>query len=153
MPFAPVLPTEEVSEHEHEIKVKMNKIISETAAVFHGGIPESYVIYLDNCAALIRKKDLATQYKGWEAEFASASEDLVLHPLDKPKADSEEPSGDEVQSSNKEAKKLKADLNKWTARQLSLTDTKNNAEVRMKSTMQEVFSLYELLLSEGLRKN
>ena len=93
------------------------------------------------------------QHKGWEAEFASASEDSVLHLLDNPKADSEEPSGDEAQSSNKEAKKLKADLNKWTARQLSLADKKNNAEVRMKSTMQEVFSLYELLLSEGLRKN
>ena len=52
----------------------------------------------------------------------------------------------------KKQKSKKADLNKWTARQLSLTDKKNNAEVRMKSTMQEVFSLYELLLSEGLRK-
>ena len=93
------------------------------------------------------------QHKGWEAEFASASEDLVLHLLDNPKADSEEPSGDEAQSSNKEAKKLKADLNKWTARQLNIADKKNNAEVRMKSTMQEGFSLYELLLSEGLRKN
>ena len=61
IPFAPVLPTEEVSEHETEIKVKSSKNISETAAVFHGRIPESYVIYLDNCAALIRKKDLATQ--------------------------------------------------------------------------------------------
>ena len=106
-----MLPTEEVSEHEHEIKVKISKKISETAAVFRGGIPESYVIYLDNCAALIQKKDLATQYKGWKAEFASASEDLVLHLLDKPKADSEETSGDEAQSS-KEANKLKADLNK-----------------------------------------
>ena len=78
IPFAPVLPTEKVSEHEHEIKVKINKKISKTAAVLHGGFPESYVIYLDNCAALIRKKDLATQHKGWEAEFASASEDLEL---------------------------------------------------------------------------
>ena len=111
-----MLPTEEVSEHEHEIKVKISKKISETAAVFHGGIPESCVIYLDNCAALIRKKDLATQYKGWKVEFASASEDLVLHLLDKPKADSKEISSDEAQSSNKEAKKLKADLNKWTAK-------------------------------------
>ena len=64
IPFAPVIPTEEVTEHEHEIKVRINKKISETAVVFHGGIPESYVIYLDNCAALIHKKDLATQYKG-----------------------------------------------------------------------------------------
>ena len=122
--FAPVLPTEEVSEHEHEIKVKISKQISETAAVFHGGIPESYVIYLDNCAALIRKKDLATQYKGWKAEFDSANEHLVLHLLKKPKADSEETSDDEAQSSNKETKKLKADLNKQTARQLSLADIK-----------------------------
>ena len=122
--FAPVLPTEEVSEHEHERKVKISKKILETAAVFHGGIPESYVIYLDNCAALIRKKDLATQYKGWKAEFASATEDLVLHLLDKPKADYEETSSDEAQRSNKGAKNLKADLNKWTARQLSLTDKK-----------------------------
>ena len=46
------------------------------------------------------------------------SEDLVIHLLDKPKADTEETSGDEAQSSNKEAKKhLKADQNKWTARQ------------------------------------
>ena len=86
IPFAPVLPTEEVSEHEHEIKVKISKKISETAAVFHGGIPKSYVIYLDNCAALIRKKDLAAQYKGWKAEVDSASEDLELHLLEKPKA-------------------------------------------------------------------
>ena len=103
-----MLPTEEVSEHEHAIKVKISKKISEIAAVFHGGIPESYVIYLDNCAALIRKKALATQHKGWEAEFASASEDLVLHLLDKPKADSEETSGDEAQSSNKEGKKAQS---------------------------------------------
>jgi len=47
-----VLLSEEVSEHEHEMKVKISKKISETAAVFHGGIPESYAIYLDNCAAL-----------------------------------------------------------------------------------------------------
>ena len=53
IPFAPVLPTEEVSEHEHEIKVKRSKKISETAAVFHGGISESYLIYLDKYAALI----------------------------------------------------------------------------------------------------
>ena len=65
IPFAPVLPTEEVSEHVHEIKVKISKKISETAAVLHGRIPESYVIYLDNCAALIQKKDLAMQHKGW----------------------------------------------------------------------------------------
>ena len=51
------------------------------------------------------------------------------------------------------SKKLKASLSKWTAKQLTLTDKKNNAEKCMKSTMQEVFSLYELLLSEGLRKN
>ena len=56
------------------------------------------------------------QYKGWEAECSSPSEDLVIHLLDKPKADSEKTSGDEAQSSNKEAKKLKAGLNKWTAR-------------------------------------
>ena len=35
-----MLPTEEVSEHEHEIKVKISKTISETADVFHGGIPD-----------------------------------------------------------------------------------------------------------------
>ena len=58
-----------------------------------------------------------------------------------------------LKAPTKREKKLKADVNKWTARQLSLADKKNNAEVRMKSTMQEVFSLYELLLSEGLRKN
>ena len=98
IPFAPVLPTEEVSEHEHEIKVTISKKISETAAVFHGGIPESYVIYLDNCAALIRKKDLATQYKGWKAEVDSASEDLELHLLEKPKADSEENSDNEEEA-------------------------------------------------------
>ena len=90
IPFAPLLLTEEVSEHEHEIKVKISKNMLEAAAVFHGGIPESYVIYLDNCAAFIRKKDLATQYKGWKAEFGSANEDLVLHHLEKPKAGSEE---------------------------------------------------------------
>ena len=150
IPFAPVIPTEEVTEHEHEIKVKINKKISETAAVFHGGIPESYVIYLDNCAALIRKKDLATQYKGWKAELDSASEDLELHLLERPKADSDESSDSEKEAKNK---KLKASLSKWTAKQLTLTDKRNNAEKCMKSTMQEVFSLYELLLSEGLRKN
>jgi len=92
IPFTPVLPTEEVSEHEHEIKVKISKQISETAAVFHGGIFESCVIYLDDCA-------------GWETQFSSASEDLVIHLLDMSKADTEETSGDEAQSSNKEAKK------------------------------------------------
>ena len=90
------------------MKVKISKKISETAAVFHGGIPESYAIYLDNCAALFWKKDLAIQHKGWKAEFTFASEDLALHLLDKPKADSEEndsnTSGDEAQSSNNEAK-------------------------------------------------
>ena len=34
IPFAPVLPTEEVSEHEHEIKVKINKKISKTVMSF-----------------------------------------------------------------------------------------------------------------------
>ena len=42
--FAPVLPTEEVSEHEHEIKVKISKKISETAAVFHGGGIMSFIL-------------------------------------------------------------------------------------------------------------
>ena len=72
------------------------------------------------------------QYKGWEAEFSSAGEDLVIHLLDKPKSYLEgfdsNVSGDEAQSSNKETKKcLKADLNKWTTRQLSLAEEKNNA--------------------------
>ena len=96
-----MIPTEEVTEHEHEIKVKINKKISETAVVFYGRIPESYVIYLDNCAALIRKKDLATQYKGWKAELDSASEDLELHLLERPKADSDESSDSKNEAKNK----------------------------------------------------
>ena len=124
IPFAPVIPTEEVTEHEHEIKVQINKKISDTAVVFHGGIPESYVIYLDNCAAFIRKKDLATQYTGWKAELDSASEDLELHLLEKPKADSDESSDSEKEAKNK---KLKASLSKWTAKQVTLTDKRNNA--------------------------
>ena len=39
IPFAPVLPAEEVTEHEHEIKVKINKKISETAAVSTAEFP------------------------------------------------------------------------------------------------------------------
>ena len=41
---------------------------------------------------------------------------------------------------SKKAKKLKADLSKWTATRLTLTDKKNNAEKCMKSTMLEVLT-------------
>jgi len=36
---------------DHEIKVKLSNKLSETVTVFHGGIPEAYVMYLSDCAA------------------------------------------------------------------------------------------------------
>ena len=85
IPFAPPFPPEDV--FEHEIKVKINKKISETTSIFHIGSPQAYVIYVDDFVAFICKKELKMRYKGWESEWPSAKLDLELLLLDKRKID------------------------------------------------------------------
>jgi len=53
--------------------------------VFRGGTPEIFIIYLSDCSALVRIKELVVQFTGWKNEDASANEDLLLHDINKPK--------------------------------------------------------------------
>ena len=66
--------------------MKLSKKVSETASVFHRGIPEACSMYLSDCASLIRKKELVEKFSGWKNEESSESEDLLLHDVDKPRS-------------------------------------------------------------------
>ena len=57
LPFS--LPTNrEDSGAEHSVKVKISEYVSKTTSIFNGGIKELYLIYLQDCQALLRKKKI-----------------------------------------------------------------------------------------------
>jgi len=84
IPFVPPA-IENNDRKDHEVEVKLSKKLSETASVFHGGIPEAYIMYLSDCAALVLKKELLEKFTLWKNEESSASKDLILHDVNKPK--------------------------------------------------------------------
>ena len=167
-PFAPPS-IDNGNRKEHEVKVNISKKVSATASVFHGGIPEILVMYLSDCAVLVHKKERVEKLTGWKNKEASASENIMPHDVDKSKPNKKETEKDapedsaasnkEVDKTTKKKSKKKnergedtsahsnSELDAWTIKKLAFTEKKGNASKHMQSTMKEVFSLYELLLS------
>ena len=54
--------------------------------MFHGGMHDTFVMYLSDCVVLVYKKELVEKFTGWKNEESCASEDLLLHDIDKPKS-------------------------------------------------------------------
>ena len=152
IPFAPP-PCPDNAGSEHTVKVRISKYISETASVFSGGIKESYLIYLSDCQALLRKKEMYARWKGWDNERSSAVSNLELLSIESknPNPESTEDSVDEstTASTTDEAKILAERI----LRKRALESKRDNAARKMKEVMAEEFALYELLLSEELRKS
>ena len=61
---------------EHTVKVKISEYVSKTATIFNSGIKESYLIYLQDCQALLCKKKIHDKWKGWDNERLSSVVDL-----------------------------------------------------------------------------
>ena len=148
IPFA-VPPRPEEMSSEHTVKVRITKHISETASVFCGGIKEAYLIYLSDCQALLRKKEMFARWKGWDNERSAAVSDLELLYIESEDLNSGSPENSVDESTTNEAKILAERI----SRKQDLENKRDNAVKKMKEVMAEDFLLYELLLSEDLRKN
>ena len=107
--------------------------------MFHGGMQDTFVMYLSDYAALVCKNELVEKLTGWKNEEAPDSEDLMLHDINKPKSNKRDieknapedyaASGKEVdKASSKKSKKSKrgedassdsnSELDAWTANKL-----------------------------------
>ena len=79
VPFVPpVLEIPESKENKHSIKLRINKQTDERVSVFHGGIPEAYLQYIEICENLICKKELKILYQGYEEEENLAQLDMDI---------------------------------------------------------------------------
>ena len=65
VPFVPPGPEiPESKDNKHSIKVTINKQAEERVSVFHEGVPEAYLQYINICENLVRKKELRVLYQG-----------------------------------------------------------------------------------------